>query len=178
MYVMFVQYYYNLNKILDNDKGKLNCINEIHFGHFDYFLDKNQWPFPDPFHRNFWYEVNFLINIINKHNKIYVHTPYPFIKNKTLFWLISDHIKENYPNLNFKMSSINYSISISKPTTIKTKLKIKNISTSKEYHRFYAKRIINYFIDNQSNKRSFAVTAKRFIAPHQYLMAKKFLKND
>lgn len=168
----------NLNKTLDNDKGKLNCINEIHFGHFDYFLDKNQWPFPDPFHHNFWYEVNFLINIINKHNKIYVHTPYPFIKNKTLFWLISDHIKENYPNLNFKMSSINYSISISKPTANKTKLKIKNISTSKEYHRFYAKRIINYFIKNQSNKRSFAVTSKRFIAPHQYLMAKKFLKND
>ena len=168
----------NINDILSKDHRNLNLINEIHFGHFDYFLDKNEWPFPDPFHRSFWNEAKNLIETINKYNKIYVHTPYPFVKNKTLFWLISNYLKDNYPNLNFKMSSINYSISISKKPNNERKLKLKNISTSKEYHKFYAKRIINYFLENRSNKRSFAVSTKRFIAPHQYLMAKKFLKND
>ena len=37
------------------------------------------------------------------------------------------------------------------------------------------KKIIRIFTTNKVNKRSFAISDKRFIPPHQYLMAKSFL---
>ena len=75
----------NIRKILEDDISKFDVIKEIHFGHFDYFLDKNQWPFPDPFHYSFWDEIKPLIMNAIEFNKTYVHSPYPFIENKKYF---------------------------------------------------------------------------------------------
>ena len=42
----------NLSKILSQDKRRI--ISHIHYGHFDYCLDQNLWPFPEPYHLEFW----------------------------------------------------------------------------------------------------------------------------
>ena len=89
----------NIRKILEDDISKFDVIKEIHFGHFDYFLDKNQWPFPDPFHYSFWDEIKPLIMNAIEFNKTYVHSPYPFIENKKIFWSINKYIKDNFPNI-------------------------------------------------------------------------------
>ena len=57
-------------------------------------------------------------------------------------------------------------------------LEIKNLELSIKDKKNEAKKIINHFLLGQSHKRSFGVRESRFIAPHQYLMAKQFLENN
>ena len=57
-------------------------------------------------------------------------------------------------------------------------LEINNVELSIEAKKVEAKKIIDHFLLGQSHKRSFGVRENRFIAPHQYLMAKAFLENN
>ena len=67
-------------------------------------------------------------------------------------------------------------ISLSKKPDNVEKFKLKHISKSIDYHITHAQNIVNIFLENRVNQRSFAISDKRFIPPHQYEMAKKFLK--
>ncbi len=87
-------------------------------------------------------------------------------------------------NLENKLQNDSYItlVSMSKKLLIKpnfiNELKLKNLSFDKKYQIIFAKKIIkDYQLGMQDNK-SFALTKKRFIAPHQFLMAKVFLKNN
>lgn len=164
----------NLESILKNDKDN-NYIYAIHYGHFDYCLDIQAWPFPDPFHNEFWEIVNKVTTLAIKYKKIYIHTPFPFLKNKKIFWGSEAHLKSRYKELKYFLTSINIDISLSKKPLDLKKFKIKKMSNSRDYQIYFAKKIIRIFTSNKVNKRSFAISDKRFIPPHQYLMAKSFL---
>ena len=45
--------YNNLEKILAADR-KNKLIFGVHYGHFDYCLNNKFWPFPEPFHKEYW----------------------------------------------------------------------------------------------------------------------------
>ena len=74
----------NLPEILANDKGN-NLFSKIHYGHFDYCLDAQIWPFPDPFHKSFWDIVKPILKLLVSHKKTYVHTPFLFLKMRIYF---------------------------------------------------------------------------------------------
>jgi len=165
----------NLENILNKDLNN-NVIYGVHYGHFDYCLDANFWPLPDPFHIEFWEIIDKFAYTISKYNKLYFHTPFPFLKNIFLFWGSEKYLRSNYKNFNFCLTSINIDISLSKKPDNVEKFKLKHISKSIDYHITHAQNIVNIFLENRVNQRSFAISDKRFIPPHQYEMAKKFLK--
>ena len=51
------------------------------------------------------------------------------------------------------------------------------MSNDKSYKIKFAKKIILEYLKYKNQKKSFSLSKKRFIAPHQYLAAKYFLKN-
>jgi len=167
----------NLDRILTQDINN-NLIQAVHYGHFDYCLDANIWPFPDPFHYEFWDLIDIIVKKIQPYGKRYIHTPFPFLKNKYFFWAASEYIKELYPKLLFSLSSINVEISLSKKSEIIKKLSLKHVSREPKFLLHFANKICKNFENNTTKNRSFAVSDKRFIPPHQYLMAKKYVNNQ
>tara|TARA_B100000989_G_C19532840_1_gene471113 strand:- start:1704 stop:2636 length:933 start_codon:yes stop_codon:yes gene_type:complete len=166
----------NLENLLRDDVEN-QLIYAVHYGHFDYCLDIESWPFPDPFHYEFWDIIDYLADILMRYNKLYIHTPFPFLKNTLFFWGSEKHLKERYKNLNFYLTSINLDISLSKKPYNLEKFKLKKMSRTNKYQKINANNIIDIFLKNKTNKRSFAISEKRFIPPHQYYMAKKFLNS-
>ena len=49
------------------------------------------------------------------------------------------------------------------------------MSNQKEYKLIFAKKIYNEYINFKSSKKSFSLSKKRLISPHQYLVAKQIL---
>ena len=64
-----------------------------------------------------------------------------------------------------------------RPKKIKT-LKLKKMSKNKKYNINLANKIISEFIETNKSNKSFSISKKRFIPPHQYLVAKDFIKNE
>ncbi len=86
----------NLELLLTADTAKK--FTKIHYGHFDYALDADLWPFPDPNHKFFWNHISPMIELIHKFNKTYIHTPFPFPKNLDLFWASSEYLLNLFPD--------------------------------------------------------------------------------
>ena len=84
-----------------------------------------------------------------------------------------------YKDLDFGMTLINYNeehFKVKKP--IKT-LRIKPQGKNKKFKLLFAKKIYNNYIESKNSKKSFSLTNKWFIPPHQYMMAKFYLhKNE
>jgi len=163
----------NLKNILDEDKEKI--ISHIHYGHFDYCLDQKLWPFPEPYHHEFWAIIEPLLKIIKKYKKKFIQTPFPLIENFSLYWSMVKHIKKQYKIKKIYTSLVNYDENfLQQPKSINN-LRLKKMSNQKEYKLIFAKKIYNEYINFKSSKKSFSLSRKRFISPHQYLVAKQIL---
>ena len=58
-------------------------------------------------------------------------------------------------------------------------LKIKAQGKDKKFHLIFAKKICNLYEAQKNNKKSFSLTSKWFIPPHQYIAAKYYIhRND
>ena len=74
--------------------------------------------------------------------------------------------------VNFNQSYINFR----EPKKI---LKLKKQGNNRKFKLLFAKKIVKNYINNKNTKKSFSLTDKWFIPPHQYLAAKYFLhKNE
>ena len=132
---------------------------------------------PEPYHLEYWSIIDQIINLCNKYKKIYIQTPFPLISNYKIFWA-SIKILEKKVKQNCFASLVNINKNFYNRPKKTDKMSLKHISKNKEYMvRFAKKIVIEYNSNNQKNK-SFSLTKKRFIAPHQYLMAKYFLKKN
>ena len=167
----------NLSKILDEDKN-INLISRVHYGHFDYCLDAKLWPLPDPNEKIYWEIVEPIIQLLAKHKKEYIHTPFPFPENANLFWETAKYMSSINSSINCWACTVNSGLSLMEQPANINDLEIKNIELSIKEKKIEAKKIIDHFLLGQSHKRSFGVRENRFIAPHQYLMAKQFLENN
>ena len=168
------QGYKNLKNILSNDINN-NLISKVHYGHFDYCLDSNLWPFPDPYHYEYWSIIKPMIELLTKHNKIYIHTPFPFPNDDELFWSSQFHLGALIPNLNFWACTLNLELSLSDRPTELMDLSLKEINNNKEDLMTEAELIVNDYYQGRANKRSFGMSSTRFIPPHQVFAAKKYL---
>jgi len=165
-----------LQTLLEYDQSK-NNFSKVHYGHFDYCLDANLWPFPDPDQSTFWDLVIPMVELILSHNKTYVHTPFPFPNNSNLFWAASRHLIKLFPNKDIWVCTLNSELSISKEDKNRTTLQINDENISMEEMIKEAKLIKKQFLEGRANRRSFGISDHRFIPPHQYFAAEYFLKN-
>ena len=166
----------NLELLLTADTAKK--FTKIHYGHFDYALDADLWPFPDPNHKFFWNHISPMIELIHKFNKTYIHTPFPFPKNLDLFWASSEYLLNLFPDHQPWICTLNAELSHSqKPDVLKPIEFLKYDLSSTEY-RQEAQKIIDSFLAGRANKRSFGMSSDRFIPPHQYFAALKYLEDN
>ena len=168
--------YKNLKKILDKDKN-LNYIYAIHYGHFDFCLDRKIWPFPEIFHSEFWDIVDPIIKLCNEYKKSFIQTPYPLVNNNNILWSMKERLENNLYNNSF-ISLVSMNSSLLKKPNLVNNLKIKKLSLDKNFQINFAKKITIDYLKNRQENKSFSLTKKRFISPHQFLMAKKFLKEN
>jgi citrate lyase beta subunit len=168
--------YNNLSQVLDSDKDT-NLISKVQYGHFDYCLDSNLWPFPDPNHIEFWDIIKPMIEVISNHGKVYLHTPFPFPNNSELFWSSTIYLSNLMPKLDFWATTLNHDLSLSEfpenPSDLKPSFLIKDHERLIEK----ARNISDSYYEGRANKRSFGVSSTRFIPPHQVFAAMKFLES-
>ena len=166
-----------LENILMNDKNH-NLFERIHYGNFDYCASAKLWPFLDPYHDRFWEIIEFIVKLLVSYQKSYVHTPFPFPQNNILFWESIKKLNDIDNDLNFWACCVNSQLAISKqPSKIKN-IEIKKYEFSQKEKINEANKIYNNFLEGRSLKRSFGVKNNRFIAPHQFMTAKNFLKKN
>ena len=164
----------NLDKILLQDKFN-DIIKYVHYGHYDFCLDSNFWPFPEPYHFEYWKIIDEISKSIIKYKKNYIHTPFPLIETESIYWSSIYYMQQNLNLDQINLSLVNIDLNyIIKPNKIKL-TKLKNISNDPYYKTVFAKKIINEYLNNKSKNKSFSLSRKRFIPPHLYLAAKKFL---
>jgi hypothetical protein len=166
----------NLSSILDSDKDN-NLFSRIHYGHFDYCLDAQIWPFSDPFHFEFWEIIKTVASLLFNNNKTYIHSPFPFPNNEKLFWASSFYLKKLFPTLDIWICTLNSELSLSNQPDKILPLDFIEYDSSTKNLTNEAKIICDNFLSGRANKRSFSVFDDRFIPPHQYFAAKEYLKN-
>jgi hypothetical protein len=166
----------NLPNILENDQNN-DLFSRIHYGHFDYCLDAQIWPFSDPFHIEFWEIIKTVASLMLTYKKTYIHTPFPFPKNESLFWASSFYLKKLFPSLDIWICTLNSELSLSNQPDKIMPFNLVHSDISSDNLIKEAKIICNNFLSGRANKRSFSVSNDRFIPPHQYFAAEKYLKN-
>jgi citrate lyase beta subunit len=168
----------NLEKILLDD-AQYKLISGIHYGHFDYCLSEKLWPFPEPYHKEYWNICNKIIKLCELYKKQFIQTPFPLINNPNLFYQCVDYICSKYKKLNFGMSLVNYNEEYFKIKKPYKSLRIKSQGKNKKFKVLFAKKIFDNYKEGKNNKKSFSLTNKWFIPPHQYIVAKYYLyKNE
>ncbi len=168
----------NLEKILKKDIQN-NLISKIHYGHYDYCLSERLWPFPEPYHKELWEICGNIIKLCQIYKKQYIQFPFPLINNPNLFNQYIEYMRSKYKNLDFGMSLINYNEKYFKVKKQIKSLKIKSQGKNKKFKLLYARKIYNNYLSSKNKKKSFSLTKKLFIPPHQYMMAKLYLhKNE
>jgi citrate lyase beta subunit len=168
----------DLEKILTKDK-KNKLIFAVHYGHFDYCLNNRFWPFHVPYHKEYWDIVFPIIKSCLKFKKKFIQTPYPLIDNPKLFYKSISYIKNNFKDLNLALSLVNFdSRFLKKKLKKKDKFKVKKMSQDKKYKIGFANKIIANYLASKKSKKSFSLSNKRFIPPHQFLSAKLFISRN
>lgn len=164
----------NLDQILFEDKNN-NIIKYIHYGHYDFCLENKLWPFPEPYHFEYWKLVDKILKITINHKKKYIHTPFPLIKNQDIYWHSANYLSDKLKLKEINISLININTGFFKKKNNIKKFNLKKISNDKNYKKIFAKKIIDDYLNSKSNKKSFSLSQKRFIPPHLYLAAINFL---
>ncbi len=171
-----VDFFHNATAIL-NRCQQLN-IQKIQYGHWDYFQSAEEFPIPFPNEQKFWDVIVSLLSLLKEGNFQYIHTPYCFLlDNRSLYSCL------NYINT-ISNKPVGYSsLTFSQGLRIKNfrpdhnVLKVEEKNYSKVEKISMAKDIIEFFNQQQQQEFSFNISKKnhRFIAPHEYISAKKFL---
>lgn len=166
--------YKNLQEILKN-AIELN-IEYIHYGHYDYSLDSEQWPFVRQDEKIFWCFIDDIVQTIENSNIKYMHTPFGNLSDAKLYKSIIKRLT-NICQYSFAVTALNFNqVLFAHDISNAETLKYRRIETINKYE--IAKDIVNIFENNQCSKRSFSVDIKKanFITPHEYKMAKKILE--
>ena len=166
-----------VNKLTTEDKKEL--IYGVHYGHFDFCLSERLWPFPEPYHKEFWDIVFKIIQECIKFKYRFIQTPFPLINSPKLFYKSISYIKKKFPRLKLSLTIVNFDERFFKKKYIlNDKSMIRNISKDYIYKFNFAKKIMKTYLDTKKEKKSFSLSNKRFIPPHQYLAAKYFIKKN
>jgi len=165
----------NIYKII-----KLNFVNNIAFGHCDYNLSLNIFPFFHQESHAYWKWVNKIVSKINDKNICFINSPFLSMQKLDFFCSMLAHL-ETLTNNHFGQTSLsnfhteicfNYSECSKKdfPRLLKNRL------------QFYpTKEIVKETIDNYkkyNNGLGLTKKDKRIISYQEYIAAKNYLKNS
>jgi len=180
--------YKELIPIIENKAGlkhikeiiKIPNVKSIAFGHCDYNLNLNIFPF---FHHNsneYWKWVNKIVSVTNKEKVNFINSPYLLNNNPIFISSILEHLK-NHTNNNFgqiTLSNIHTDICINRLNYKMAKFN----KLLKNRHRLYAtiddiKNIINSY---ETNNKGLGLSRnnERIIAYQEYIATKKLLSDD
>jgi citrate lyase beta subunit len=169
--------YQNLENILKSDKKGI--IYGVHYGHYDFCLSNRTWPVPEPYHEEYWKVILDISNKCSIFKKKFIQTPFPIINNPRMFHQSIAFLKKKVENSDLMMTTVNFDERyFIKKINFTDILKIRKISFDKKYCILFAKKIMREYETSKSAKKSFSLSNKRFIPPHQYLLAKYFLKKN
>ena len=164
----------NLTKILDSDENN-KLFDFVHYGQFDYCLSAGIWPFSTPRDVEFWDIIKYILSELNNHSKSFVHTPFPFPEDKTLFWQSIFYLMDLFPKVDIMYSTLNIDLSLTLPEDNLGAINPTQCKLSTKELISQAELICREFLENRANKRSFAISNGCFIPPHQYIAAKEYL---
>ena len=105
----------NLNDILLADE-KNKIIKYVHYGHYDFCLENNFWPFPEPYHFEYWDIIEKISRCIIKNNRQYIHTPFPLIETRNIYWSSINFMQNNLGIDELNLSLVNIDINYMKLT--------------------------------------------------------------
>ena len=166
--------YKNLKEILKNSK-ELN-IEYIHYGHYDYSLNSEEWPFIGQDQKLFWDFIDNIIQTIENSNMKYMHTPFGNLTDENLYKSVIKKLTNTCQH-NFAVTALNFNqVLFAQDISMADNLQYCNIGNIDKYK--LAEEVVNVFENNQCSKRSFSVDIKKskFLTPHEYKMAKKYLE--
>jgi citrate lyase beta subunit len=163
----------NLQKILESDCEN-QLFSKVHYGHFDYCLDTGYWPFSNPTHKEFWKIIRYIVKMVAKHNKTYIHTPFPFPDNVDLFWGSNSYLSRLVPDTKVWICTLNMELSLTEYRELN--LSFVELDCQESDLIKSALEISNAYLQGRAHKRSFSVFNSQFIPPHQYFAAQNYLK--
>ncbi len=163
----------NLSEILDHRSGL--DIEYVHYGHFDYSLDAECWPFYDQTSSEFWKIVDDLIFKVESAGTRYMHTPFGLLYNFGLFEQVIRTVAERCKH-GFGITALTSDQS-QHGTGIELGKTILPVAQQDVDKLSLAEKIVSEFEGNLRSKRSFAMNPDNgeFITPHHYKMAKLYI---
>jgi citrate lyase beta subunit len=160
---------------------KAEKIHKIHFGHWDYFFDAREFPIPLPDDTKLWEKVSQLIEMIEPEGFHYIHTPFCFLFRHDEFRSFIAYL-DGIASAHYGVSTLSFSqakaVCKFKDQALPA-IPVKYLFSGVEKLKM-AKGLVEFFNRPVSPEYSFNIdtTIYRFYAPHEYLNAIHFLKNN
>ncbi len=166
----------NLTEIMK--VAKANHVSKIHFGHWDYFYDIEEFPIPLHISESFWEVVSDIIYRIESNGLHYIHTPFSDIMNHSVFISIIALLKKQ-TNLKFGITTLSFiqGLAIRNFNAIGQELLPIPVNYNEIQKDEEARKIIDYFNRTDDIEFSFYIDNKDYIfyAPHEYLNSINYL---
>lgn len=145
-------------------------IKAVHYGHFDYCLDSGIFPFTEYGSSHFWLMTGRLLAAVRQCGiKEYIQTPYPYLDSDNIARLkeCDQLLRSNVDGIKTSSCVLGYESLVESRED--EEIRVSDIS--------YAKDLVRQFRSAQRIKRSFSTIGGRFIPPHEYYAAKRFLES-
>jgi citrate lyase beta subunit len=178
----------NLSYILKQRSDKFN---KIAFGHCDYNTSIDNFPFYHQDSIEYWNVVDSMLTLVESMGFVFINSPCPFLDDEELFISILNRLTANTKSqsigqivLTHKQASLcqkfsdSYNPGTQNLSGTHSKPVINDAKELKEINTEYAKKLISDYEFNMNGKAFSVVGTKRvLISPHEYLAAKRYLKN-
>lgn len=164
----------NLSKIIFEAS---DCFDKFAFGHCDFNLDNNLFPFHHQYSPIYWNWIDVICSAIKHTSKVFINSPFLFLNDDITFKNILATLQEK---CNHTFGQITLSLNQTKTAD---EFRYQSISANPDYFKddaiqrqITAEMLVQTFEKNKLENRSFAVTPdkKILISPHEYKAAKSF----
>jgi hypothetical protein len=156
------------------------------YGHHDYCLDVGCWPFPNPGDQVYWEPVERVARAAMGAGLRYVHPPEANLRDEVLLRLMisklrgicGDHL--DLYSAGMSQTAILLRLTVESLPSFETLEPIPRLSPlGPEEKRRLAEETCTLFEENNRQEHSFSADARtgRFISPHEYLAAVRYLRS-
>jgi len=171
----------NLDDIIN--MAKVKNIKYIVYGHYDYSLDTEQWPFLEYDETGFWEQAIPIIRRIEERHLNYIHPPFfqiyddkKFAEN---FHRLRTICKRPFGIITLGEQQTRHCLELAKDESIKDYRPLRNSRVYLQEELIQSAQTVKQsFEKNRRSNASFALDSKtgRFISPHVYLAAVRYLE--
>jgi len=165
---------YGLNNITNIGKASNELFNKIAFGHCDYNLDNNYFPFYHQDSEKYWNWIKKILTAIEPHGKSFINSPLLFLNNDILFAGMLSKLDSISKNKYGQISLTLRQIKLCSRSKFKAGLAPAIYFTEKKKYAYY---IIDNYKKYKANNKSIAIEPlnRYLISPQEFKAAKKYL---